>query len=100
MSVLDPVLFLVNVNDMSDKIDSEVFLFTDDVKLMRIHTGVHKESLQMDPDMLQDWSDKWLLEFSLSKCKVMKTGEGQKHPETVYRLGKQRLQLPLKRTSA
>ena len=46
--------------------------FADDTKLWcRIETVSDSESLQIDLDSLANWSQKWMLEFNASKCKVM-----------------------------
>ncbi|WP_157982357.1 reverse transcriptase domain-containing protein, partial [Oceanicella sp. SM1341] len=84
-------------SDLMEGLDSEVSLFADDVKLMRrIKSDEDQAGLQRDLDRLDTWSSKWLLEFNPAKCKVMKIGEGQRRPQTEYRLGGQRLQTSLK----
>jgi hypothetical protein len=50
-------------------------MFADDTKLFaRIDTDEGIESLQVDLDHLQSWSDKWLLKFHPEKCSVIKLG--------------------------
>jgi len=39
ISVLGPPLFVLYINDLSDHVDSEAYLFADDTKLFRIITG-------------------------------------------------------------
>lgn len=43
------------------------------------------ERLQTDLNKLQGWSDKWLLEFSLCKYKIMKIGERTRRLEKEVR---------------
>ena len=70
-SVLGPLLFLLFVNDLPRWIVNSM-MFADDTKLWcRIETESVSESLQKDLDSLANWSQKWMLEFNSSKCKVM-----------------------------
>ncbi len=63
-------------------------MFADDAKIMRrIRTEKDSMRLQDDLDKLKEWSDKWLLKFNPSKCKVMKLGGGTRRPVTGYRMG-------------
>lgn len=72
-------------------------LFARDVKTNQENTNMSRPGeITVVLGKLQDWSDKCLLEFNPSKGKVIKIGEGQRRPDTVYWLGKQRLQTFLK----
>ena len=74
-SVMGPTLFLVYVNDLLDGLKSDGKLFADDAKIFRrIKSCADKQILQEDLDRLQEWSDKWLLKFNSTKCKVMNFG--------------------------
>jgi hypothetical protein len=56
---------------LKDKFSS-TYLFADDAKNFReIREENDEQMLQADLDSLQSWSDKWLLKFHRSKCKVM-----------------------------
>ena len=56
-----------------------------DTKIYRkIATENDCVELQKDLDILQEWSNKWLLSFNAKKCKVMRLG-GQ-HPEFIYKM--------------
>ena len=82
-SVLGPVLFLVYVNELPSLVQCGIKMFADDVKLyMGIQGRSDIQKLQQDLDTLAHWSDKWLLKFSTSKCKVMHCGRG--NPKTPY----------------
>jgi hypothetical protein len=51
---------------------SEVFLFADDTKLLKIGTPPGTDEmdiLQQDLNTLQDWSNNWVLKFHPAKCK-------------------------------
>ena len=74
-SVLGPVLFIIYVNDMPDSLESFCKIFADDTK---VYTAVgektDQEKLQRDLLKLCKWSQLWLLEFSVQKCKVVEYG--------------------------
>ena len=84
-SVLGPVLFTIFVNDMPLEVSSCVKLFADDTKLYRRILGSEcDDGLQADIDALVQWSNKWLLPFNATKCKVMHMGHH--NPELTYTL--------------
>ena len=71
-SVLGPLLFVLYINDMPDKIKSNIFLFADDTKIFtNSSTDQGIQDLQQDLDKLMDWSNNWLLKFHPSKCRVL-----------------------------
>ena len=73
--MIDPLLFLIYVNDLPDWIKSEMRMFVDDTKVWKKITGIKDcTDLQEDLTNLQNWSDKWLLQFNAEKCKVMHVG--------------------------
>ena len=65
-SVLGLVLFLLYING---NIKSSIRLFADDSIIYRkISSKTDHEILQTDLSQLQTWSDKWQMEFNVSKC--------------------------------
>ena len=77
-SVLGPVLFVVYINDLPDKVtgDSMLYMFADDTKLYRAILDVSDtEILQQDIDNMDEWSREWLMDFHPLKCKVLKMGK-------------------------
>lgn len=71
-SVLGPILFIIYINDLPDVVKSIMLLFADDAKLYReIRSAADHTALQEDVYAMESWSDKWLLRFHPSKCKVM-----------------------------
>ena len=55
-SVLGPVLFLIYINDLPEKIKSQVRLFADDtVAYLAITKPAECKQLQTDLDILQNW---------------------------------------------
>ena len=69
-SILGPFLFLVYVNDASWHMSSSCKLFADDVKIYRKISDpiIDFYMLQQDLDSLAQWSNKWQLKISTSKC--------------------------------
>jgi len=70
---LGPILFLIYINDLPDICQQfvEIYLFADDAKLYKHITSEDDHfSLQMGLDVLQEWSDRWLLKLNISKCKT------------------------------
>ena len=73
--VLGPVLFVVYINDLPDKVTGEsmLYMFADDTKLSRAILDVSDaEILQQDIDNTDEWSREWLMDFHPLKCKVLK----------------------------
>ncbi len=67
------------VNDLPEGIELFFSMFADDAKIIRrIETEDDSRCLQDDLDRLSEWSNKWLLKFNPSKCKVMKLGSGNR----------------------
>jgi len=71
-TVLGPLLFLVYINDLPDRIVSSCSLFADDCLLYRkIYNKADQEVLQQDLQYLQEWADKWLMTFNVNKCEIL-----------------------------
>ena len=59
-SVLEPILFLMYINDLDDDITSKVLKFADDTKVFRkIKSDTERQHLQDDLNKLTEWSEKW-----------------------------------------
>ena len=68
-SVLEPVLFLLYINDINNNIQSPIRLFADDSIIYRkIKSETDNNILQSDLIQLQTWSNKWQMEFNIPKC--------------------------------
>ena len=60
VSVLDPLLFILFINDLPDGVKSNAYLFADVTKIFRnITDGEDKEILQDDLEILENWSITW-----------------------------------------
>ena len=86
-SVLGPLLFMIYINDLPEGIKSFMSMFADDTKVLkRIEDEESCRELQNDLDMLQQWSEKWLMTFNASKCKVISMGKSKNRPNYKYTL--------------
>ena len=86
-SVLGPILFICYINDMPNRVTSDIQLFADDTKIYRrITTGDDNEALQDDLANLEAWTQLWQLRFNAEKCKVMYIGQhNSRHEYTMKR---------------
>ena len=65
-SVLDPLLFLIYVNDLEKNIKSNIKFFEDDTMLFSIvkHPVVSANDLNHDLNVIHEWAYQWKLEFN------------------------------------
>ena len=73
-TVLDPILFLIYINDISRNITSQTKLFADDMKVYRVlrDSKDDVEELHNGLTRSQSWSNDWQLQFNTDKCEVMR----------------------------
>ena len=89
-SVLGPVLFLLYINDITNQIQSNIRLFADDSIVYReIRSPADHQILQMDIQMLTDWSKKWQMNFNTSKCHLLTITHKPKPSEFTYTISNQ-----------
>ena len=75
-SVLGPLLFVIYINDLPETVNSNVYLFADDTKIMRkVDNEEDAKALQSDLNILEAWSKRWLLQFNSDKCHVLTIGK-------------------------
>ena len=75
-SVLEPLLFLVYINELDDNMTSNVLKFADDTNVFRKVNTDGDKHLQNDLNRLVKWSEKWQMLFNFGKCKCQYTGHG------------------------
>lgn len=74
-SVLGPILFVIYINDLPEKISSNIYMFADDTKIFnKINSVVDNQVLQNDLQMMEEWSVTWQLRIHPEKCKHLHVG--------------------------
>ena len=77
-SVLGPILFLIYINDIEEKIICDTFKFADDTKLVGCVDDIN--SLHHDINALSEWCTIWQMPINVKKCHVMHIGiDNPKH---------------------
>ena len=93
-SDLGPIIFLVFINDLPEKLSSQVRLFADDTAVYLTIGGLDDGTvLQNDLDKLSLWESQWDMEFNPSKCQVVQVTTSRKAINTAYTLHGQILEL-------
>ena len=83
-SVLGPTLFLIYINDIDDGLLSKLGKFADDSKLVKgLKTSEDIDILRGDLAKLEEWAEKWQMNFNVDKCAVLHLGN--KNPCTQYK---------------
>ena len=71
-SVIAPILFLIYINDLPNRLKSTVRLFAEDTVIyMTISNGTDATALQQDLDKLAKWEETRQMEFHPQKCSVL-----------------------------
>ena len=84
-SVLGPLLFVIFINDMPEKVKFNICkLFADDCKLYGPVNDNDGNIMEIDFNNLENWPRQWQLPFNVKKCKVMHVGS--KNPSRAYKL--------------
>ena len=85
-SVLGPILFIYYINDLPCCTQTNMRIFADDTKVFSTINNIDDQTkLQLAIDSLYEWTQKWLLKFNESKCKVMHIGLN--NPQFSYTIG-------------
>ena len=80
---MGPLLFMVYINYLPDKIDNIAKLFADDSKIISVINGqMEIEKLQKDLDGVGEWCRTWGMRLNVEKCKVMHFGKS--NPKANY----------------
>ncbi|CAF0824973.1 unnamed protein product [Brachionus calyciflorus] len=81
-SVLGPILFVIFINDLPDKIKNVIKLFADDTKVISLIDNENDSSiLQEDLNNLHEWSKQWFMDINEDKCVAMHFGSNNKNYE-------------------
>ena len=75
-------MFVINVNDLPDVVNSLCRMYADDTKIYEgVGSVTECETLQKDLDNLVEWADKWQLRFNAGKCQTLQLGNKNKKYE-------------------
>ncbi|KAF2355284.1 Reverse transcriptase domain [Trinorchestia longiramus] len=82
-SLLDPLLFIIYINDFDVEIISKINKLADDTKLChRAFTERKRATIQSDLNRLLQWTETWQMSFNIDKCSVMQVGANKRHFQT------------------
>ena len=91
-TVLGPLLFLLYVNDIPDNITSTVRLFADDCLVYRTtNSPADQQLLQEDLNRLENWQNKWQMNFNPSKCHILTISSKKEYKSPNFTLCNQTL---------
>ena len=77
-TVLGPILFLILINDINDGIESDVYLFVDDTRIIKPVKNLDDvESLQSELEKLYTWQDLNNMKFNGKKFEVLRYGTNE-----------------------
>ena len=84
-SVLGPILFLIFINDLTEAVVSDIFLFADDSFIFDIFSDIAASIEKINSDLLEieRWAIRWLVDFNPLKTEAM-TFSSKIHPSTVF----------------
>ena len=75
-TVLGPLLFLLYINDIANRVSSSIRLFADDCILYRVIKFKNDSViLQHDLDLLSQWATLWQMKFNVSKCVLIQCSQ-------------------------
>ena len=75
LSVLGPLLFVTYMNDLDDGVENWRSKYADDTKIGgAVDNEVDFQSLQRDLGHLEEWAERWQMEFNADKCEVQHLG--------------------------
>ena len=77
-TVLGPLSFRLYINDLEENCTSRMRLFADDTLIYSsIESCNDAAKLQSDLTALQEWTQKWQMNFNPSKCHVLRISRKQ-----------------------
>ena len=80
-SVLGPLLFIIYINDIPNKVNhSDCRLYADDTLLCSNLKDTNIQSIQEDINSLEQWSKSWCMPFNANKCMLLQINNSDKDP--------------------
>ena len=74
-TVLGPLLFIIMLNDISEKLNCDIYSFADDTRLVKIISCLNDAELfQKDLETSYEWTDINNLQFNTNKFELIKFG--------------------------
>ena len=98
-SVMSPILFIIFINDLTDQWPENVkcSMFADDLADWTSDKSVDtcKNAIQRTAEHVSNWSQKWLMSLSPSKCEVtlFSTNAKDSKREVEIKIGEKRLSM-------
>jgi hypothetical protein len=84
-AMVEPLLFIFYINDITENIQSLSRLFADDTSLSYSSSNINEieERLNSDIAKIYNWSTKWLVDFNpqKTKCMLFSTNQGNIKPQ-------------------
>ena len=81
-SVLGPLLFVVYINDLAEKLSGKSFIYADDLKVVT----TSPEMLARDLETVREWSHTWDLPLNNDKCAVLSSNTDTDEGDTPARV--------------
>ena len=86
-TVIGPLLFLLYINDLPERVKCGIRLFADDCIIYRpISSARDSTNLQADLNALRQWTCDWQMTFNPDKCVVMHITRRKNKRKTIYNL--------------
>ena len=86
-TVIGPLLFLLYINDLPERVKCGIRLFADDCIIYRpISSARDSANLQADLNALRQWTCDWQMTFNPDKCVVMHITRRKNKRKTIYNL--------------
>ena len=93
-SILEPLLFIIYINDIPERIaHSNALIFVDDAKLLRrISSFNDRQLLQENVTSIEGWCHQWHLNLNANKCVALEFSFSE-HDPVAYSLGSQQISI-------
>ena len=94
-SILGPILFLIYINDLPDRVSSTCKIFADDTNLLNFSSK--SSVLRKDLYLLQRCSDLWQLQFNIKNARFY---TGAHNPKIDYAMNHEQTQVYIENCSS